>query len=113
AAGVEAHAGDLHDDVAAVGVDGDPAARTGRAPAGQQARGQRRVEQAGAGEGEGDRARAVIARGRPAAVAAAPEVRGLGDDVAGADDVADDLRRVLGRDAAAVGQHAADRADGQ
>ena len=46
-------------------------------------------------------------------MSAAPQVRRGGDDVAGADDVAHDLRRVLGRDAAAVGQHATDGAHGR
>src|SRR4051794_38241973 len=46
--GVEAAARDDHVHVAGVGVDRDPAAAAGRAPAAEGARGERRGEQAGA-----------------------------------------------------------------
>src|SRR3712207_3669227 len=77
---VEPQPGDLHVRVAAVRVDGDPAAGPVLAPA-QEARGvQRAGEQAASAQGVGDGARAVVAARAEAAVAAAVDV-GPADDL--------------------------------
>ena len=113
AAGVEAQAGDEHEDVPVVGVDRDPLARPRVAVAHEQPRGERPVEQAGRRQGERDRARAVVAVVAPGAVAAAPLVGELRDRVAGEDHPLDDLGRVLRRHGGAVRPHAGARAGGQ
>src|SRR3954471_5835483 len=76
--GVETQAGDDHEDVAVVGVDRDPLAGAGIAPAHEAARGERRAQYARARKREGDGAGAVVARVLPGAVAAAPLVRRAG-----------------------------------
>ena len=92
-AGVEAQAGDDHEGVAGVGVDRDPLALAGLAPAHEAGRVERLVEHPGAVEGVGHRARAVVARVLPRAVPAAVLVRLGGDPVAGGDDRLDQRRR--------------------
>ena len=82
----------LHEHVARAGPDRHPLAGPGLAPGHERARGERRLEQPGGGEREGDRARAVVARVQPLAVAAAPQVRRARDDVARLDDLADRRR---------------------
>src|ERR1700760_1277986 len=74
ARGVEAVARDRHVGVAGVGVDGDPAAFAFFAPALERAGGERAGEEPAAVEGVGDRARAVVAGGGEAGVAAAVDV---------------------------------------
>ena len=90
---VKAPAGDDHPRVVGVGVDGDPAARAGIAPALKAGRVERRAEQAGGGERVADRARAVVAAGLEGAVAAAPDVGQRRDRVAGGDHLGDRGRR--------------------
>ena len=102
AAGVEAQAGDDHERVAALGVDRDPRALAGLAPALEAGGVERLVEHPGAVEGVGHRARAVVAGVLPPAVPAAVLVRLLGDAVAGLDDRLDERRRVGGGDREAV-----------
>src|SRR4051812_4893355 len=93
---VEAQPRHDHVYVAAVGVDGDPLAGAGVAPAREAAGRQRVLEQARAVEREGDGARAVVAGVVPLAVTAAVLVRLARDLVAGRDDLLD-LRRGAGR----------------
>src|SRR5882757_7605508 len=69
--GVEAVSGDSHVGVPAVGVDGDPAAFAFFAPAHHRTGGKRALEELAAVQREGDGARAVIAGGGEAGVAAA------------------------------------------
>src|SRR6202008_3245012 len=83
--GVEAQAGDLHEGVFGVRVDGDPHAGAGVAPALGGARVERFRDQPGAVEGEADRARAVVAVGVEGGVAAAPDVGPADDRVGGVD----------------------------
>src|SRR4051794_24056652 len=71
---VEAHAGDLEEDVPVVRVDRDPLAGPGLAEGHQQAGGLRAAQQPRGGEHERDRAGAVVALVEPLAVAAAPDV---------------------------------------
>src|SRR3954468_23059578 len=72
--GVPAQAGDLGEGVAGVGVDGDPLARTGRAPVLELARGEGAGDEGAAEEGEADGAGAVVGVGVEGGVAAAPDV---------------------------------------
>src|SRR5215467_7444146 len=69
AGGVVAQAGDLGVGVAGVGVDGDPLAGAGGAPALEGAGGEGFRDQAAAEEGEADGAGAVVAVGVEGAVA--------------------------------------------
>src|SRR4051794_1562443 len=83
--GVEGDAGYDHPGVAGVGVDGDPLAGAGFSPGLQAGRVERAFEEAAAVQGVADRAGAVVAFGFEGAVAAAPDVWGGGDRVAGGD----------------------------
>src|SRR5882757_7392919 len=78
--GVEAVTGDRHVGVTAVGVDGDPATFAFFAPAHHRAGGKGTFEELAAVQGEGDGARAVVAGGGEAGVAAAVDV-GPGADL--------------------------------
>ena len=102
AARVEPQARDDHVDVAAVGVDGDPLALAGLAPAREGAGGHRAVEQVAAVERVGDRARAVVARSPPTCRGRRRSGTACGDLVARRDDLLDHLRRVGRRDREAV-----------
>src|SRR3954452_1588902 len=98
AGGVPAKAGDFRVSVAGVGVDGDPAAGAGKAPALHRTRRKRAFEEFAAVQGVADRAGAVIAAIPPAAMTAAPDV-GLGPDPVGRPDhLLDPRRRGFGRD---------------
>src|SRR3984885_12591395 len=103
-AGVEAEAGDDHEDVLVVGIDGDPAAAAGFSPASQLAGDHGHVEQAGAAERVADRARAVVAVGEPADVAAAPYIGPAVDVVGGGDHLLHGAGGAGGGDRAAIEQ---------
>src|SRR6476646_683396 len=90
--GVEGDAGDDHPGVAGVGVDRDPLAGPGFAPGLKAGRVKRAFQQAAAVQRVADRAGAVVTGGFEGAVAAAPDVGGGGDRVAGGDHVLDRLR---------------------
>ena len=89
---IEPHPGDHRVGMAAVGVDGDPAAFASQAPPLHRARRQRALEEFAAVEREADRSGAVIASVQPTTVAAALDV-GLGADLVGGFDHGHDLRR--------------------
>ena len=90
--GVETEAGDLDEGVPGVGVDGDPLAGTGRAPAHQVAGGERPRDQAAAEEGEADRPGAVVGVVVEGGVAAAPYIGAADDRVGGVDRALDSFR---------------------
>ena len=94
-----------------VGVDRDPLALAGLAPRHQRTGGQRPAQQTRGGQRERHRARAVVARVLPLAVAAAPLVGRARDAVAGLDDLLDGLGRLQRRqrDAVAQGDRLVDR----
>src|SRR3954467_3349767 len=83
--GVEGDAGDDHPGMAGIGVDGDPLAGTRFSPGLEAGRVERAFEEAAAVQRVADRARAVVAFRFEGAVAAAPDVGGGGDRVAGGD----------------------------
>src|SRR5437016_13564809 len=82
---VEADAGDLDESVAGIRVDGYPASEAPLTPVHEVAGVEWRLEQPSRVEHERDRARAVVAAGDERAVAAAPDVWLVADQVAGPD----------------------------
>src|SRR3954469_7751446 len=91
--------------MAAVGVDRDPGALAGTAPALEAARVERLLEEPAAGQRVADRAGGVVAQGLPPAAAAAVAVRLGGDPVRRGDHVLDLLRSVVrGDGGVAVGR---------
>src|SRR3954447_1536927 len=95
---VEAQAGDHGVGVTGVRVDGDPLALAGLAPALEARRVERLAQQSAAVQRVAHRARAVIARVLPLAVAAAVLVRLPRDAVGGGNRVLDLLRSAVGSD---------------
>jgi hypothetical protein len=76
---IEAKAGDDHEDVFCVRVDGDPMSRAGLAPTRELRGDHRHVEQSSAMKGVAHRPRAVVAAAEPAAVPSAPDIGSVPD----------------------------------